>query len=75
MPISIIIFILKHIYIGGQKFVNPSKVERWAVANFSARCDVRGLVRDLIKVGEMKGIVCSARFFHAYCGYCMKFIW
>ncbi|XP_022866891.1 protein argonaute 4-like isoform X1 [Olea europaea var. sylvestris] len=45
-----------------KKFVNPSKVERWAVANFSARCDVRGLVRDLIKVGEMKGISVEAPF-------------
>lgn len=42
----------------GQKFVNACKIERWAVVNFSARCDVRGLIRDLIKVGESKGIVC-----------------
>ncbi|XP_027346753.1 protein argonaute 4-like isoform X2 [Abrus precatorius] len=39
-----------------KKFVEPSKIERWAVANFSARCDVRGLVRDLIRIGDMKGI-------------------
>jgi len=42
-----------------QRFVEPSKIERWAVANFSARCDVRGLVRDLIRIGDMKGIVSS----------------
>jgi hypothetical protein len=40
-----------------QRFFEPSKIENWAVVNFSARCDVRGLVRDLIKFGEMKGIV------------------
>ncbi|XP_004501969.1 protein argonaute 4-like [Cicer arietinum] len=39
-----------------KKFVQPTKIERWAVANFSARCDVRGLVRDIIRIGNMKGI-------------------
>lgn len=39
-----------------KKLVEPTKIERWAVVNFSARCDVRGLVRDLIKCGAMKGI-------------------
>ena len=33
-------------------------VDKWAVVNFSARCDMRSLVRDLIKCGNMKGIVC-----------------
>ncbi|KAL3653292.1 Protein argonaute-4 [Castilleja foliolosa] len=46
-----------------KKFVNACKVERWAVVNFSApRCDVRGLIRDLIKVGESKGISVEAPF-------------
>ncbi|XP_059625065.1 protein argonaute 4-like isoform X1 [Cornus florida] len=39
-----------------KKLVNPTKIERWAVVNFSARCDIRGLVSNLIKCGEMKGI-------------------
>nr|GMD16245.1 protein argonaute 4 [Ipomoea batatas] len=39
-----------------KKLVEPAKIERWAVVNFSARCDIRGLVRDLMKCGEMKGI-------------------
>ncbi|KAI7983451.1 Protein argonaute 4 [Camellia lanceoleosa] len=39
-----------------KKLVDPTKIERWAVVNFSARCDVRGLVRDMIKCGDMKGI-------------------
>ncbi|KAJ6921255.1 hypothetical protein NC652_015228 [Populus alba x Populus x berolinensis] len=42
-----------------KKFFEPSKIENWAVVNFSARCDVRGLVRDLIRFGEMKGILIS----------------
>ncbi|KAJ0467239.1 hypothetical protein HanIR_Chr14g0683151 [Helianthus annuus] len=37
------------------KFVDPTKIEKWAVANFSARCDIRNLVKDLIKCGGMKG--------------------
>lgn len=40
-----------------QKLIEPTKVERWAVVNFSARCDIRNLIRDLIKCGSMKGIV------------------
>ncbi|GAV84720.1 PAZ domain-containing protein/Piwi domain-containing protein/DUF1785 domain-containing protein [Cephalotus follicularis] len=39
-----------------KKLVEPTKIERWAVVNFSARCDVRGLVQNLIKCGDMKGI-------------------
>lgn len=47
--------ISRHFFL--QKLVDPTKIERWAVVNFSARCDIRSLVRDLIKCGEMKGIV------------------
>ncbi|KAM0058620.1 putative post-transcriptional gene silencing PAZ-Argonaute family [Helianthus debilis subsp. tardiflorus] len=39
-----------------KKLVDPTKIEKWAVANFSARCDIRNLVRDLIKCGNLKGI-------------------
>ncbi|KAL6979305.1 Protein argonaute-4 [Sarracenia purpurea var. burkii] len=45
-----------------KKLVDPTKIERWAVVNFSARCDIRGLVRDLIKCGDMKGIHIDAPF-------------
>ncbi|MED6176340.1 Protein argonaute 4A, partial [Stylosanthes scabra] len=45
-----------------KKIVQPTKIERWAVVNFSARCDVNGLVRDLIKCGGMKGIMVEAPF-------------
>ncbi|KAI7991190.1 Protein argonaute 4A [Camellia lanceoleosa] len=41
-----------------KKLVDPTKIDRWAVLNFSTRCDIRGLVRDLIKCGDMKGILC-----------------
>ncbi|KAJ6846013.1 protein argonaute 4B-like [Iris pallida] len=39
-----------------KKLHDPSTVDKWAVVNFSARCDIRGLIRDLIKCGNMKGI-------------------
>lgn len=45
-----------------KKLVDPTKIERWAVVNFSARCDIRSLVRDLIKCGEMKGILIDQPF-------------
>ncbi|XP_038901423.1 protein argonaute 4-like [Benincasa hispida] len=45
-----------------KKLAQPTKIERWAVVNFSARCDTRGLVRDLIKCGDMKGIAIEAPF-------------
>ncbi|OVA15617.1 Argonaute/Dicer protein [Macleaya cordata] len=43
-------------------FVEPTKIERWAIANFSARCDIRGLCRDLIRLGEQKGIMIDPPF-------------
>ncbi|KAL1348006.1 hypothetical protein HN51_024011 [Arachis hypogaea] len=45
-----------------KKIVQPTKIERWAVVNFSARCDVNGLIRDLIKCGGMKGIIIDQPF-------------
>ncbi|KAF2297280.1 hypothetical protein GH714_020618 [Hevea brasiliensis] len=39
-----------------KRLVEPCKIERWAVVNFSARCDVRNFVRDLTRCAEMKGI-------------------
>ncbi|CAM9002892.1 unnamed protein product [Rhodiola kirilowii] len=39
-----------------KQFVQPIKIERWAVVNFSARCDVRGLIRDLTRIAESKGV-------------------
>ncbi|QCE01526.1 protein argonaute 4-like [Vigna unguiculata] len=45
-----------------KKLVRPVKIDKWAVVNFSARCDVRGLVRDLLKCGQMKGIAIEQPF-------------
>ncbi|OMO95798.1 Argonaute/Dicer protein, PAZ [Corchorus capsularis] len=39
-----------------KKFMEPIKIEQWAVVNFSARCDVRRLVQDLTRCADMKGI-------------------
>ncbi|KAJ4787293.1 Argonaute family protein [Rhynchospora pubera] len=36
--------------------IRPCHVDKWAVVNFSARCDVRSLIRDLIRCGNMKGV-------------------
>ncbi|KAL6850460.1 hypothetical protein ACP4OV_021087 [Aristida adscensionis] len=45
-----------------KRLIKASSVEKWAVVNFSARCNVRDLVRDLIKCGGMKGIQVDAPF-------------
>ncbi|GAA0158071.1 translation initiation factor [Lithospermum erythrorhizon] len=45
-----------------KKLVEPAKIEMWALVNFSARCDVRNLIRDLIKCGDMKGIMVEQPF-------------
>ncbi|XP_058728343.1 protein argonaute 4-like [Vicia villosa] len=42
--------------LNNKKFVEPVKIVKWAVVNFSTPCDVQGLVSDLIKCGRMKGI-------------------
>ncbi|KAI4382180.1 hypothetical protein MLD38_008177 [Melastoma candidum] len=45
-----------------KRFVEPARIERWAVVNFSARCDVRSLVRDLSRLAEMKGLFVEPPF-------------
>ncbi|KAL4598954.1 hypothetical protein ACB092_11G092800 [Castanea dentata] len=39
-----------------QKVVQPTKIERWAVVNFSACPHTQSLVRDLIKYGDLNAI-------------------
>uniref|UniRef100_A0A0D9Y6P3 Piwi domain-containing protein n=1 Tax=Oryza glumipatula TaxID=40148 RepID=A0A0D9Y6P3_9ORYZ len=39
-----------------KRLIKASSIEKWAVVNFSARCNIRDLVRDIIKCGGMKGI-------------------
>ncbi|KAI3989961.1 hypothetical protein MKX01_003664 [Papaver californicum] len=48
--------------INNKVFVEPIKVQRWAIVNFSARCDIRGLVRDLTTLGEQKGMMIEPPF-------------
>ncbi|PIA48667.1 hypothetical protein AQUCO_01400920v1 [Aquilegia coerulea] len=45
-----------------KKLLQPAKVERWAIVNFSARCDAQKLWRDLIRCGQQKGIVVEEPF-------------
>ncbi|XP_057431156.1 protein argonaute 16 isoform X2 [Lotus japonicus] len=37
-------------------FLQPSRIDFWAVVNFSARCDTSYITRELIKCGMSKGI-------------------
>ncbi|XP_010653696.1 protein argonaute 4A [Vitis vinifera] len=39
-----------------KKLAEPSKIKNWAAVNFSARCDTKGLCRDIARFGETKGI-------------------
>ncbi|KAK8679041.1 hypothetical protein V6N13_144513 [Hibiscus sabdariffa] len=48
-----------------RKLVEPTRIERWAVANFSARCDPNNIVQSLIRCGGMKGIVRQHPLFHS----------
>ncbi|XP_071707484.1 protein argonaute 4A-like [Rutidosis leptorrhynchoides] len=36
--------------------VDPSKINCWAVVNFSARCDINGLIRNLLRATQAKGM-------------------
>ncbi|KAH0918445.1 hypothetical protein HID58_026105 [Brassica napus] len=45
-----------------KQFVEPTKIDKWAVANFSARCNVRQLVDDLMRIGGMKGVEIAPPF-------------
>jgi eukaryotic translation initiation factor 2C len=40
-----------------KRLFEPVKIERWAIVNFSARCDMSRISRDLINCGRTKGIV------------------
>ncbi|KAF6151925.1 hypothetical protein GIB67_010499 [Kingdonia uniflora] len=46
-----------------KRLVEPTKVDRWIIVNFSARCDTRKLVTDLIRCGEQMGIFISSENF------------
>ncbi|KAJ4975109.1 hypothetical protein NE237_000215 [Protea cynaroides] len=40
-----------------KKLLNPTRIDRWAIVNFSARCDMSYLSRELINCGRNKGIL------------------
>ncbi|VAH24083.1 unnamed protein product [Triticum turgidum subsp. durum] len=42
--------------IARKKLIRTSSVKRWSVVNFSARCDLRGLVHDLKRVATGMGL-------------------
>ncbi|KAM3413438.1 hypothetical protein ACQJBY_004554 [Aegilops geniculata] len=42
--------------IARKKLIRTSSVKRWSVVNFSARCDLRGLVQDLKRVATGMGL-------------------
>ncbi|GMY09800.1 protein argonaute 16 [Fagus crenata] len=39
-----------------KKLLNPTRIERWVLVNFSARCDISYVSRELINCGRNKGI-------------------
>lgn len=45
-----------------KKVFTPTKIELWAVVNFSARCDASYLSRELINCGRNKGIIINRPF-------------
>ena len=46
-----------------QRLLDPVKIERWAIVNFSARCDMSRISRELINCGRSKGIVSILWYF------------
>uniref|UniRef100_A0A0E0LYJ0 Piwi domain-containing protein n=1 Tax=Oryza punctata TaxID=4537 RepID=A0A0E0LYJ0_ORYPU len=45
-----------------KRLFEPVKIERWAIVNFSARCDMSRISRDLINCGRTKGIIIERPF-------------
>ncbi|KAL5583098.1 hypothetical protein UlMin_015540 [Ulmus minor] len=45
-----------------KKLVQPIQIDKWAVVNFSARCDINGLVENLMRCGNQKGILIKDPF-------------
>ncbi|KAK9062304.1 hypothetical protein SSX86_019490 [Deinandra increscens subsp. villosa] len=39
-----------------KKFVEPKRITCWVIVNFSARCDINGLCRDLLRSSQEKGM-------------------
>ncbi|KAL8028725.1 hypothetical protein ABFS82_14G176300 [Erythranthe guttata] len=45
-----------------KRLIEPVKLDRWAVVNFSARCNVKMLSESIVKCGGMKGMTISPPF-------------
>ncbi|KAI3917030.1 hypothetical protein MKX01_003479 [Papaver californicum] len=45
-----------------KKLVEPTKIGRWAVVCFSARCNIPSLLQNLTRCGQQKGIVIDEPF-------------
>ncbi|CAL4902476.1 unnamed protein product [Urochloa decumbens] len=45
-----------------KKFIQTCSVDKWAVVNFSARCNVGNLIRDLMRNASAKGIQMAEPF-------------
>lgn len=45
-----------------KKLFSPIKIEKWAVVNFSAKCDASHLSRELINCGMKRGIIIDRPF-------------
>uniref|UniRef100_A0A0D9XB38 Piwi domain-containing protein n=1 Tax=Leersia perrieri TaxID=77586 RepID=A0A0D9XB38_9ORYZ len=45
-----------------KRLLEPVKIERWAIVNFSSRCDMSRISRDLINCGRTKGIIIERPF-------------
>ncbi|XP_077242191.1 protein argonaute 4A-like [Tasmannia lanceolata] len=45
-----------------KKLLEPTRIERWVVVNFSARCNTQNLCQDLIRCGGQKGVIINPPF-------------
>ncbi|KAG8363748.1 hypothetical protein BUALT_Bualt19G0054500 [Buddleja alternifolia] len=45
-----------------KRLVEPIELERWAIVNFSARCNMQKIGDDLVRCGKMKGIFIKPPF-------------
>lgn len=59
-----------------QRFLEATRIDRWIVVNFSARCDTSHISRELINCGRNKGIVGyhGLILMHGFCCPTKKFL-
>ncbi|RRT79144.1 hypothetical protein B296_00024543 [Ensete ventricosum] len=62
----LIYFILNFVFLHFQILFHPIRIgQLWAIVNFSARCDLSYLSRELINCGRNKGIVGNIFLFYS----------